>query len=40
LAVIEMKNADVDIASGRGLKAFAVHHQMALFVLLTVGRQT
>jgi uncharacterized protein len=31
-----MKNADVDIASGRGLKAFAVRHQMALFVLLTL----
>lgn len=31
-----MKNADVDIASGRGLKAFAVRHQMALFVPLTL----
>ena len=30
-----MNNADVDIASGRGLRAFAVRHQMVLFVLLT-----
>jgi hypothetical protein len=36
LAVIGMKNADVDIASGRGSKVFAVRHQMALFVLLTL----
>jgi uncharacterized protein len=30
-----MNNADVDIASGRGLRASAVRHQMVLFVLLT-----
>ena len=35
-AVIGMKNADVDIASGPGLKAFEIRHQMALFVLLTL----
>ena len=30
-----MTNADVDIPSGGGLRAFAVRHQMVLFVLLT-----
>jgi hypothetical protein len=30
-----MKNADVDIASGRGLRPFLVRHQMVFFVLLT-----
>jgi len=29
-----MKDAEVDIASGRGLRAAVVRHQMALFVLL------
>jgi uncharacterized protein len=31
-----MKNAGVDVASGGGLKVFAVRHQMAVFVLLTL----
>jgi hypothetical protein len=35
LAVLLMKNTDVDISSGSGLRAFAVRHQMVLFVLLT-----
>jgi CAAX protease family protein len=30
-----MTNADVDTASGAGLRGFAVRHQMVLFVLLT-----
>jgi uncharacterized protein len=31
-----MKNTEVDISSGRGLRAFAARHQMVLFVLLTL----
>jgi hypothetical protein len=31
-----MKNTDVDIASGSGLRAFAARHQMVLFVFLTL----
>ena len=31
-----MKNTDIDIGSGRGVRAFTPRHQMVLFVLLTL----
>jgi hypothetical protein len=31
-----MKNTDVNVASGRGVRAFTARHQMVLFVLLTL----
>ena len=36
LAVVLMKNTDVDMPPGRGLKAFTARHQMVLFVLLSL----